>query len=303
MKNFKSRRISGLALVALVLTGMAGGPGSVKNTGGPAGPLQIEVDAAGDEGFNVAATLIYGRTEAILVDAQFRLSDARALAERVASTGRNLKAIFITHADDDHYLGTAALRERFPRAPIYMAPAALGEYKRTAAAALAAARKRAPEETPESVPTPESLPGPRLLVDGQEIVIIPDIQGDYPSPASNSMVWVPSLRTLVAGDVVFSGIHPWLAGSTPESREAWRRSVERIVSMHPVRVVPGHRRGPSAGDSLEALSFMRAYLTAFEELRGSEPGPEALEIAMERRFPGLGQEKFLDLAARSAYHR
>ncbi|HXI02101.1 MAG TPA: MBL fold metallo-hydrolase [Candidatus Saccharimonadales bacterium] len=301
MRRPASRRVFRLAI--LVLAFACGQPlsGNAPDAGTNPEPLQIEVHAAGESGFNVTATLIYGKTEAILVDSQFHLTDARDLASRVAATGRTLKAIFITHADDDHYMGAAALRERFPRTPIYMAPAGLREFRRTAAEALAAQKKRAPAETPETLPEPEPLPGSVLRIDGHEIKIVEDIQGDYSSSPSNSMVWVPSLRTVITGDVVFSGIHPWLAGSTPETRAAWLRSLKRVALLHPLRVVPGHLADTAPGDGLDALSFMTSYLETFDELRKSEPDADAFVQAMERKFTGLGQEKFLTLAAKSTY--
>src|SRR5271155_80722 len=81
-------------------------------------PLHLEVFTGNEDSWGVTSTLIYGKTEAILVDSQFRISQAKKLADRVAATGRHLKAIMITHPDDDHYIGTAVLHERYPQAPI-----------------------------------------------------------------------------------------------------------------------------------------------------------------------------------------
>jgi len=61
------------------------------------------------DSWDVTSTLIYGKSEAILVDCQFRISQAKKLADQVAARGRRLKAIIVTHPDNDHYIGTAAL--------------------------------------------------------------------------------------------------------------------------------------------------------------------------------------------------
>lgn len=63
--------------------------------------LALDVYTADTSAFGVTSTLISGRTEAILVDAQFTISDARQLAERIAAKGKRLKAIVITHAPPD----------------------------------------------------------------------------------------------------------------------------------------------------------------------------------------------------------
>ena len=67
----------------------------------------------------MTSTLIYGDTEAILVDTQFRISDAEKLADRIAAKGRRLKAILVTHPHFDHFYGASVLLRRFPGTPVY----------------------------------------------------------------------------------------------------------------------------------------------------------------------------------------
>src|SRR5580704_18237152 len=140
-------------------------------------PLHLEVFTGNEDSWGVTSTLIYGKTEAILVDSQFRISQANKLADRVAATGCHLKGIIITHPDDDHDLGTAVVHKRFPQAPIYMTGAALEEFNRTSGESLAMQRAKAPSETPDSLPAPEVLPATIFSVDGQAVDVIKDFQG------------------------------------------------------------------------------------------------------------------------------
>ena len=73
-----------------------------------------------------------GPKEALLFDTQYHLADARRLADRIAASGKHLKAIILSHPDHDHFAGAAAIVERFPGTPVYMTAKALEEYKRTA---------------------------------------------------------------------------------------------------------------------------------------------------------------------------
>jgi len=262
--------------------------------------LRLEVFTADDGSWGVTSTLIYGKTEAVLIDGQFHASQAKRLAERILTLGRRLDAIIITHPDDDHYLGLAVLHERFPGAKIYLTEAALEVFRRTADQELARQRKNAPAEMPDSVPAAEALPATLLLVDGQPVLIIKDFQGDVKTPM-NSFVWVPSLQAVIAGDIVFGGIHPWLADSNEQTRAAWLRSLEFIAGLHPLVVVPGHKADPNLPNSPGTLDFMRRYLGDFESARKAATTDEALIAAMKQQYPGLKQEKFLVYAAKAAF--
>jgi glyoxylase-like metal-dependent hydrolase (beta-lactamase superfamily II) len=166
--------------------------------------LHLDVFTGEADSWDVTSTLIYGKSEAILVDCQFRISQAKKLADQVAARGRRLKAIVITHPDNDHYIGTSVLRGRSPIRPIYMTAAALEKFRRTSGAALAAKKASAPSETPPACRPPDVLPATILTVDGETVEVIKDLQGDVLTP-TNSFLWIPSLHAVIAGDIVFNG--------------------------------------------------------------------------------------------------
>src|SRR5437016_3918104 len=70
----------------------------------------------------MAATLIYGATDAVLVDAFMTASQASDLADWVASKGKNLTTIYITHGHGDHWFGVGTLLERFPSVKVVATP-------------------------------------------------------------------------------------------------------------------------------------------------------------------------------------
>ncbi len=95
--------------------------------------LRLVQYVADSSAYDVGSTLILGSTESLLIDAQYHWSDAKREAEQIASTGTHLKAIFICHLstwDEDHYMGAAALVERFPGTPVYMTAAGIEEFRR-----------------------------------------------------------------------------------------------------------------------------------------------------------------------------
>ena len=70
----------------------------------------------------MAATLIYGVRDAVLVDTFMTAKQANALADWVAAKGKNLTIIYITHGHGDHWFGIATLLERFPTARALATP-------------------------------------------------------------------------------------------------------------------------------------------------------------------------------------
>ncbi len=265
-----------------------------------AGALHIAQFPANDTmAYNVNSELIVGRTEAILVDAGLRRSDAEKEAAAVAAMGTHLKAIFITHPDEDHYFGVASFVEKFPGTPVYMTAAAIEEFKKSGPKFFAGAKKGMPQEAPDSLVTPSVLPSTTLTVDGQRIEIHPDEQGDVLRP-TNSFIWIPSLHTVLAGDIVFNHVHPWLAASDAKSRVRWHQSLARIAALHPTTVIAGHK-SPDATDSPDVVQTMDQYLTDFEAARASSPDAKALVASMEQKYPNWTVPLLLRYSAQVSY--
>jgi glyoxylase-like metal-dependent hydrolase (beta-lactamase superfamily II) len=262
--------------------------------------LHLEVFVGDPESWGVTSTLIYGKSEAILVDSQFRISQAKKLADQIAAKGRRLKAIIITHPDEDHYFGTAVLHQRFPDTPIYMTAAALEQFKSKSGDYLAYFKRKSPSETPDSLPTPEVLPTTILTVDGETVDVIKDFQGDV-LKTTNSFFWIPSLRAAIAGDIVFNGIYAYLADSTPESRHAWHDSLHLIAALNPSVVVAGHKKDASLPDSPQTVAAVEKYLDDFESARKSASDADQLVAAMKQMYPEFTGELLLDVSAKRAF--
>jgi len=281
--------------IASLLLGLAAGAAEA------AGPvLQLDVYTAPPEGLGVTSTLISGPTEAILVDAQFRNSDAEKVAEKIVSSGKKLKAIFVTHAHPDHYFGTAVLRKRFPGVPVYMTKAAVKEFKQTVDAKIKQWGPIYKDEIPTEVPPPQTLPGRKLKVDGQLVQVVRDLQGDSKGP-TNSYVWVPSASAEVAGDIVFQRTHVWLAESSPKTRKAWLASLRKLAGHHPKVVVAGHKRTVDSPDSPGAINFTRDYIRAFEAAKSSSHSADELIAKMKQMEPDLALDAVLTFAAKAAF--
>src|SRR2546423_15621725 len=69
-------------------------------------PLKLSVYNPGTEAmFPVSSVLVTGAKEAILVDAQFGVSQADKLVEAVRQSGKTRTTVYISHGDPDYYFG------------------------------------------------------------------------------------------------------------------------------------------------------------------------------------------------------
>jgi glyoxylase-like metal-dependent hydrolase (beta-lactamase superfamily II) len=262
--------------------------------------LHLDVYVSEDGRWNVTSTIIFGKTESLLVDAQYFKSDAIKLANRIAATGTKLKAIIISHPHEDHYLGLETLHQRFPDTPIYISASGLKVFKGLALEEIDAIKKSYPTEAPESLPTPEVLPASRLYIDGQP-VDIREGHGDEPE-STNSYLWIPSLKTLIAGDIVYNNLHVWLGNSSGESRANWLKSLEELADLRARTVIAGHKK-IGIPDSAEAIKFTANYVRDYEATLKTTTNADGFIAAMKAKHPDAAQDWILGLTAKRAFRK
>jgi glyoxylase-like metal-dependent hydrolase (beta-lactamase superfamily II) len=270
---------------------------------GQAPPTLVLHEVVADSlNFHVVSTIVLGPTEAVVFDAQNRMSDGRRVADAVAASGRHLKAIVISHPDEDHFFGALAILERFPGTPVYMSPAAIEEFDRVAEGMRSRLKPRMGSEAPDSLIHPVPYPESGLSVDGNRLEWIPDLQGDVLKPC-NSAIWIPSIRTVLAGDIVFNGVYPYLAASSPASRAAWQGSLDRLAALHADAVVAGHKATVESPDTPASLAFMAQYLRDFDAARAGSATPQAMSAALRAKYPDLTVPMLLNYSAMMAFRQ
>src|SRR4030042_6636743 len=78
--------------------------------------LATKVFFSDENGFAVASVIVMGKTDAVLIDTQWSLSNGHRVTAEILETGKHLKTIYITHAHPDHYFGLGPVVEAFPGA-------------------------------------------------------------------------------------------------------------------------------------------------------------------------------------------
>ena len=72
------------------------------NNHGP-NKLSTKTFFSDEKGFEVASVIVMGKTDAVLIDAQWTLSNAYRVIAEIAETGKQLKTIYITHVASTMY--------------------------------------------------------------------------------------------------------------------------------------------------------------------------------------------------------
>ncbi|NPU65766.1 MBL fold metallo-hydrolase [Bradyrhizobium sp. 83012] len=251
---------------------------------------------AGPNGFFRAPVLLSGPTEAMLIDGGFNYPDGRAVAAAIKASGKKLTAIYVSQSDPDYYFSLKPLREAFPGAKVIAATATIEAIKGNVEKKLAVWGPQLKENGPQTmadIVLPEAFDGASLTVDGETVEIVA-----AEGLANRRYLWVPSLKAVFGGVMIFSGVHVWTA-DTPakEQRAAWIATLDKIAARAPAVVVAGHAVADAATD-LSGVRHTKAYLIAFEEELDKAKDAAALKAAMEAKFPGLGMGVALDIGAK-----
>jgi glyoxylase-like metal-dependent hydrolase (beta-lactamase superfamily II) len=247
------------------------------------------------------STLVFGASEAVLIDAQHIRSDVTALGDLIERTGRRLTTIYATHGHADHWYGAGELVARFPGARV-VATLPVLEYIHQAAEVEAqqwAAMFGDRVVKPTAVP--EALNGLTLELEGYELRIVEVGQGDiHPS----TVVHIPAIDAVVAGDVVYNQIHAMLGLSGPREWERWIQSVDVVEKLSPQMIVCGHKKPESSDREVDRmLDETRTYISDFAEGAQSLNSAEELIGLMKSKYPDFGNNWTLHFSAQSWFSR
>lgn len=119
-----------------------------------------------------------------------------------------------------------------------------------------------------------------------------------------TVLWVPDLRLVVAGDVVYGGCHQMLRwANTPAKRANWIRAIEIVEALDPMHVVPGHKIEGEM-DGAWHLAATKKYIEDFGRL--VEKGPKSkkeLATGMMELYPDRFNTGALLASVQGAFQR
>jgi glyoxylase-like metal-dependent hydrolase (beta-lactamase superfamily II) len=255
--------------------------------------LTTEVFTASPQGFLATSTLVAGDKEAVLIDGQLTLSDAHRLVGLILDSKKTLTTVYITHWHPDHYFGLVVVKQAFPRVKILAQPATVAEIKKTWAAKVKQWSPMFGANLASKPLIPSPLTGNTIALEGQTLEIHGPVQGDA---STNSYVWIPSIKTVVTGDIVYQGVFPWTAETNAASRAAWSKTLDEVAALGATTVVAGHK-DPSLKDDATGIAATKAYLKDFDESAAASKSAAELQAKMKAKYPKLAMDIVLQIAA------
>ncbi|HEY2004980.1 MAG TPA: MBL fold metallo-hydrolase [Solirubrobacteraceae bacterium] len=270
----------------------------------PMRPMQgAPAQGPGDESMwsPMSSTLIYGERDAVLVDTLVTFDQVDALADWLDRFDKNLTTIYITHGHSDHWIGLGRLLERFPAARGLARPKVhdRATLEATHPGLSAYWQSIFPGEVPETPVLPERWDQTSIELEGHKLDIIDIGQGDT---EHSTIVHVPSIATVVGGDVVYNQVHMMMGEADAEARAAWIRSLDQIAALRPQVVVSGHPR-VGAPSVPKTIGESQQYLSDFSRIAAGADTVEDIVKAMLELHPDRDNPRVVWHSAREELKR
>ena len=231
----------------------------------------------------IASTLIFGDSDAVLVDPPMTTEQAERVTKWVEGSSKRLRHIYITHGHGDHWFGAAVVLEHFPDVSVLAAPGTI-ELMRHHASPDARATiwdKQFPGQIPDSPVVATSPRAGVFELEGSELRIV---EVGHTDTDNTTVLHVPSISLVVAGDAVYNGCHQYLAESANGGLQRWMRALEKVAALQPHRVVASHKN-KALDDDPTAVGETRRYLEDVERLSGECHNALEFFDAMLKLYP------------------
>jgi glyoxylase-like metal-dependent hydrolase (beta-lactamase superfamily II) len=245
----------------------------------------------------ISSTLISGKRDAVLVDTAITVDQNRKLVDWIATTGKNLAAIYATHGHGDHFFGVNTIKKAFPKARFVATRDVIAVMRKQASAPLVDSywKPRFPGQIDSTLVIAHELKGGVIDLEGEQLVSVPLGHTDTDN---TTCLHAPSIGLVVAGDAVYNDVHLHLGESNSETRKDWIAALDKIESLKPMAVIAGHKR-PGAPDALNNIEQTRKYIRDFDRIATNTMTASELYNQMLAIYPERVNPSVLWLSARA----
>ncbi|MEV4495623.1 MBL fold metallo-hydrolase [Micromonospora arborensis] len=229
-----------------------------------------------------ASTLIFGAEEALLVDPPFTHEQIAKVGDWIARSGKRLTYIYATHGHGDHWFGAGELVKRFPGAVTYATPGTIEVMHQQATVGRSELFDRVfPGLIPESPVIAVPVPTEGFLLEGN---LIQAVETGHTDTDKTTVLHVPSIGLVVAGDVVYNGVHQYIVETVDGGLREWLKALDRVEALAPRAVVAGHKNRDRSDDPA-CIDQTRQYLLNVERLLAEKSTAREFYDEMVRLYP------------------
>ena len=216
----------------------------------------------------LASTLILGEHDAVLVDPPFTREQVARVGDWVESFGKRLAYIYATHGHGDHWFGTDLLMRRFPGPIAYATEGTIRLMHQQGTQGRAELWDvDFPGLIPDSPVPYQPIPPEGFELEGHRLLAI---ETGHTDTDDTTVLHVPSIGLVVAGDVAYNGVHQYLLESAGGGIEAWLKAIDKVAALWPRAVVAGHKN-KDLPDDPAILDQTRQYLVDAHRLLDEKP--------------------------------
>jgi glyoxylase-like metal-dependent hydrolase (beta-lactamase superfamily II) len=245
----------------------------------------------------LSTTLIHGHSDAVLVDPPFTREQAHAVIDWVRGSNKNITHIFVTHGHGDHWFTAGMLADEFD-AQIVATAGTIEQMHRNVAMRKAVWDNLFPGQIPETTVTAVPAENNRIELEGRGLDIV---EVGHTDTDATSVLHVPDLDLIVAGDTVYNGVHLYLAESADGGSDKWRSAIDIVENLEPRWIVAGHKNKDLDDSAARTISQTRDYLGSADELLSQHTTALGFFNAMVERFPDRLNPGALWLGAAALY--
>src|SRR4029077_103270 len=230
----------------------------------------------------VASTLIYGERDAVLVDPPFTRDQVSRVGDWIERSGKHLAAVYATHGHGDHWFGTDLLLQRFPYAVAYATDGTIAMMHQQGTEGRAQMWDvDFPGLIPPSPVVYQPIPVDGIKLEGHLLLAV---EVGHTDTDDTTVLHVPSIGLVVAGDVAYNGVHQYLLESAHGGVEAWLAALDKVAALQPRAVVAGHKN-KDLPDDPAILAETREYLLNARRLLTEKLSPREYFDEMIALYP------------------